>query len=134
VSTKIFVNLPVQDLQKSMHFFEELGFRHNPQFTDETATSIVINEHIYVMLLVRSRFSEFTAKQLCDTSTHTEAIIALSAESREEVDTLVDKALATGALPSNEPTDHGFMYGRSFQDLDGHLWEVFWMDPDAASH
>ncbi|HEV7825452.1 MAG TPA: VOC family protein [Mycobacteriales bacterium] len=133
MSTKIFVNLPVSDLAKSVDFFTRLGFEFNAQFTDEHATCMVISEDIFVMLLVEARFKDFTSKRICDTTTHTEAILALSAESRPGVDDLVDKALAAGAQPSNEPVDHGFMYGRSFQDLDGHLWEVVWMDPSAIA-
>jgi predicted lactoylglutathione lyase len=133
MSTKIFVNLPVSDLTKSVDFFTRLGFEFNARFTDEHATCMVISEDIFVMLLVEARFKDFTSKRICDTTTHTEAILALSAESRPGVDDLVDKALAAGAQPSNEPVDHGFMYGRSFQDLDGHLWEVVWMDPSAIA-
>jgi uncharacterized protein len=129
VSTKIFVNLPVKDLQKSVHFFTELGYGFNAQFTDEHVTSMVISEDIIVMLLDEGRFGDFITKQICDTATHTEAILCLSAESRDDVDSMVDKALAAGAQPAGEPTDQGFMYGRSFQDLDGHLWEFVWMDP-----
>jgi predicted lactoylglutathione lyase len=132
MSTQIFVNLPVKDLQKSIHFFTELGYDFNAQFTDENATCMVISENIFVMLLVEARFKDFTTKQIADTSTHIEAILALSAESREQVDDLADKALAAGAQPANEPMDtDGFMYSRSFLDLDGHMWEVLWMDPSA---
>jgi predicted lactoylglutathione lyase len=131
VTTKIFVNLPVTDLQKSIHFFTELGYSFNPRFTDETATCMVVGDESFVMLLVKDRFQDFNPKQLADTATHAAAIIGLSADSRDDVDTLVEKALAAGAQPSKEPTDYGTMYGRSFQDLDGHLWEVFWMDPAA---
>jgi hypothetical protein len=132
MSTKIFVNLPVKDLQKSIDFFTELGYTFNPQFTDETATCMVISENIFVMLLVEARFTDFIPTQICDAATHNEAILGLSAESRDEVDALVDKALAAGAQPTNEPMDHGVMYGRSFRDLDGHLWEIIWMDPSAT--
>ncbi len=128
---KIFVNLPVKDLNKSKGFFARLGFTFNPQFTDETATCMIVSEEAFVMLLVESRFKDFTKKELCDPATHTEAILAVSAESPEQVDELVYKALAAGGQPANEPMDHGFMYGSSFQDLDGHLWEVIWMDPGA---
>ncbi|HEY0484711.1 MAG TPA: VOC family protein [Mycobacteriales bacterium] len=129
MSTKIFVNLPVADLRKSVDFFTRTGFTFNAQFTDEHATSMVVGDDIVVMLLDRDRFADFTDKQICETSTHTEAIIALSAESRDGVDELVERALAAGARPSQEPMDQGFMYGRSFEDPDGHLWEVVWMDP-----
>jgi predicted lactoylglutathione lyase len=132
MSTKVFVNLPVKDLQKSIDFFTGLGFECNPQFTDENATCMIIGDDSFVMLLVEGFFKTFTTKDLADATTHTEAIIALPAESREGVDELVDKALAAGGQASNEPMDQGGMYGRSFQDLDGHLWEVMYMDPSAA--
>jgi predicted lactoylglutathione lyase len=132
MSTKIFVNLPVTDLQKSVQFFTELGYEFNAQFTDESATCMVVSEDIFVMLLVESRFKDFTSRQICDTSTHIEAIVALSAESREQVDGIADKALAAGAQPANEPMDLGSMYSRSFLDLDGHMWEFMWMDPNAV--
>jgi hypothetical protein len=130
--TMIFVNLPVKDLDKSKQFFTELGFSINQQFTDEKASSIVISDTIYLMLLVEPFFKTFTKKDVADSSTTTEAIIALSADSREAVDALVDKAIAAGAGPSNEPMDDGFMYARSFADPDGHLFEVMWMDPAAV--
>jgi len=128
-SRKIFVNLAVKDLGRSVEFFTKLGFAFDPRFTDENATCMIISEEAFVMLLVESRFTDFTTKQLCDAATHTEAILALSAESREEVDRLVNAALASGGAPANDPMEHGFMYGWSFQDPDGHLWEVIWMDP-----
>jgi predicted lactoylglutathione lyase len=129
MSTKIFVNLPVKDLTKSIHFFTELGYSVNPQFTDENAGCVVINEHIYTMLLTEPFFKNFTKKTIVDATTSTEAIVALSTDSREEVDGLVDKALAAGGQVATEPTDMGFMYSRSFSDLDGHIWEVLYMDP-----
>jgi predicted lactoylglutathione lyase len=127
----MFVNLPVQDLKRSVEFFTKLGFTFEPRFTDENATCMIVGEDAYVMLLVEPFFQSFTKKELADATTHTEAILALSAESREEVDTLAEKALASGGAPASEPTDMGFMYSRSFQDPDGHVWEVFWMDPVA---
>jgi uncharacterized protein len=130
-SRKIFVNLAVKDLSRSVEFFTQLGFSFDPRFTDEEATCMIVSDEAFVMLLVESRFKDFTKKELCDPATHTEAILALSAESREQVDELVHKALGAGGQPANEPMDHGFMYGSSFQDLDGHLWEVIWMDPSA---
>jgi predicted lactoylglutathione lyase len=130
VSTKIFVNLPVKDLTRSIGFFTALGYSVNPQFTDENAGCVVINEHIYTMLLTESFFKNFTKKTIVDATTSTEAILALSAESREEVDTLVERALGAGGQVANEPSDMGFMYSRSFSDLDGHLWEVVYMDPN----
>ncbi len=128
-SRKIFVNLAVKDLGRSVDFFTQLGFSFDPRFTDEQATCMIISDEAFVMLLVESRFKDFTKKEVSDSTTHTEAILALSAESREQVDELADKALAVGGQPANDPMDHGFMYGRSFQDPDGHLWEVLWMDP-----
>ena len=125
----IFVNLAVADLQRSVDFFTKLGFSFNPQFTDENATAMIVNNQASVMLLQRDFFKTFTKKSIADANAQTEAIIALSAESREEVDQLVEKALAVGGKPSNDAQDLGFMYQHSFQDPDGHLWEVAWMDP-----
>lgn len=129
MSTKIFVNLPVKDLERSRAFFSALGYSFNEQFTDENATCLVISDDIFAMLLVEPFFKTFTTKEVADTSSSAEAIIALSADSRAAVDELADRALAAGGKPSMEPSDMGFMYGRSFQDPDGHLWEVIWMDP-----
>lgn len=127
---KIFVNLPIRDLKKSVEFFSKLGFKFNPQFTDETATSMIISDDIYVMLLTHDKFRRFLPnKEIADATKTTEALIALSFDSREEVDKLVDAAIAAGAKQFREPADHGFMYERSFEDLDGHVWEPFWMDP-----
>jgi uncharacterized protein len=127
----IFPNLAVKDLDRAVAFFTELGFSFDPRFTDETATAMIVNEHASVMLLTRDRFKDFTKKELVDSARQAEAIIALSAESREDVDAFADKALAAGGSPANEPMDLGFMYGRSFDDPDGHQWEIFWMDPAA---
>lgn len=132
MSTKIFVNLPVKDLGKSTDFFTELGFSFNPQFSDENAGCMVVSDDIYVMLLVEPFFQSFTKKEVVDSTKSTEAITCLGVDSRERVDEMADKALAAGGQPSNDPMDEGFMYGRSFQDLDGHLWEVMYMDPAAA--
>lgn len=132
-SRKVFVNLGVADLDRSVDFFTKLGFEFDPQFTDENATCMVINDDAFVMLLRREFFTTFTKKDVADATTQTEAILALSAESREDVDGLVRSALAAGGTPSNDPVDQGFMYGSSFQDLDGHLWEVIWMDPGAVA-
>ena len=131
MSRMLFVNLPVQDLTKSMEFFTSLGFEFNQQFSDDRATCMVVNDQACVMLLVRPFFSTFTTRSVTDPSDSTGVIMAVSAQSREEVDALVDRALALGGTPSNEPSDDGFMYGRSFFDLDGHAWEVMWMDPAA---
>ena len=129
MATKIFVNIPVKDLNRSIEFFSKLGYKFNKQFTDETATSMIISEDIYFMLLTEAKFKMFTKKEISDASKTTEAIFALSADSKEEVDELVNKAIAAGATTPNDKQDHGFMYGWGFEDLDGHLWEVFWMDP-----
>jgi predicted lactoylglutathione lyase len=132
MSTKIFVNLPVKDLGKSIEFFTQLGFSFNPQFTDENASCLVISDDIYVMLLVEPFFQSFTKRDIVDSTKNTEAILALGVDSRQRVDELVDRALASGGLPGHYTSDQGFMYGRSFQDLDGHLWEVLYMDPTAV--
>jgi len=127
---KIFVNLPIRDLKKSVEFFGKLGFKFNPQFTDDTATSMIVSDDIYVMLLTHEKFRSYLAnKEIADATKTTETLIALSFDSREEVDKLVDAALAAGGKKFREPADHGFMYERSFEDLDGHVWEPFWMDP-----
>ena len=131
MSTKIFVNLPVKDLNRAIGFFTNLGFTFNQQFTDENATCMVITDDIYAMLLVEKFFQTFNqGKQICDATTHTQTLLALSCESREAVDTLVTTAIANGGSPAREAMDHGFMYGSSFQDPDGHTWEPLWMDPD----
>lgn len=129
MSTKIFVNLPVKDLKRSMSFFKELGFQFNQQFTDETAACMVIADDIYAMLLTHAKFKTFTKKEIADTTRFAEELTALSFESKAKVDDLLETALKAGAVESGELQDHGFMYGRSFDDLDGHTWEIFWMDP-----
>ena len=127
--TMIFVNLPVKDLDRSVEFWTALGYSFNPQFTDENATCLIIDDgHIYAMLLVHDFFKTFTSRQIADPSTTVEALIALSADSREAVDTLADAALANGGARAGDPQDFGYMYGRSFLDPDGHHWEVNWMD------
>ena len=128
---KIFVNLSVKDLNKSIAFFTKLGFNFNPQFTDENATCMIVGEDIFIMLLVEKFFKTFTKKEVCDTSKNTEAIVALSVESREKVDQMMDKAIGAGGREPREKQDHGWMYGRSFEDVDGHLWEVFFMEESA---
>ena len=130
---KMFVNLPVRDLKRSMEFFSRLGFEFNPQFTDDKAACMVLSEEGYVMLLGEPFFRTFTKRELCDTSRQTEALLALSCASRAEVDELVKKAIAAGGKHAMDPQDHGFMYGWSFYDLDGHHWEVLWMDPKAIA-
>jgi uncharacterized protein len=131
MATKIFVNLPVKDLEKSVKFFTELGFRFDPQFTDKTATCMIVAEDIFVMLLTEDKFKTFTPKEICDAKKSTEVLLCLSSESREEVDEMVCKAVAAGGTTYNDPQDHGFMYGHGFQDLDGHIWELIFMEPNA---
>jgi predicted lactoylglutathione lyase len=129
---KLFVNLAVRDLERSMQFFSTLGFGFNPKFTDDNAACMVVSEEAFVMLLTEPFFKTFTRRAVCDTTRQTEGLFALSCESREEVDQLVKRAVAAGGSHALEPQDHGFMYGWSFYDPDGHHWEVFWMDPRAA--
>ena len=131
MATKIFVNLPVKDLDKTKAFFAALGYTFNPQFTNENAASMVISEDIYAMLLVEKFFKTFIKKRIVNAHKSTEVLIALSADSRAAVDDLVNKALAAGGSEPRAAQDHGFMYTRAFEDLDGHIWEIFWMDPSA---
>ena len=128
MATKAFLNLPVKDLTKSMTFFSGLGFTFNPQFTDEKAACMVINEHIFAMLLTEPHFQSFTKKPISDAKTTTEVLIALDTASKEEVIQNIAKATALGATIYNDPQDYGWMYGHSFADLDGHQWEFFFMD------
>ncbi|MBD2309102.1 VOC family protein [Chroococcidiopsis sp. FACHB-1243] len=132
MSTQIFVNLPVKNLKQSIQFFTQLGFQFNPQFTDETATCMIVSENIFVMLLTHEKFKSFTPKEICDATKSTEVLVCLSAQSREAVDEMVRKAIAAGGTTYNEPQDHGFMYAHGFQDLDGHIWEIVYMEPSAA--
>ena len=125
---KLFVNIPVSDVQRSIVFFEQLGFAFNPQFTDATATCMLVGTDAYFMLMVKDRFAGFSKKPTGDSLKETNALFALTLDSREEVDTLFMKALAAGATKAADPQDHGFMYVQSFYDLDGHHWELFWMD------
>jgi uncharacterized protein len=131
MSTKIFVNLPVKDLDRTVAFFTALGFRFNPQFTNEKATCMIISEEAFVMLLVEPFFKGFTPRPIADATKTTEVLLCLSADSRDEVDQMVAKALAAGGKTPNPPQDHGFMYQHGFEDLDGHLWEVAYMDMTA---
>jgi len=133
MGTKIFVNLPVKHLGKSVGFFTKLGFEFNPQFTDETATCMIVAEDIFVMLLTEEKFKLFTPKKICDATQSTEVLVCLSRESREKVDEMVRNAVAAGGTTYNEPHDHGFMYGHGFQDLDGHIWELVHLDPAATT-
>ena len=134
MTTKIFVNLPVKNLNKTIEFFTKLGFKFNPQFTDENATCMIVGEDIFVMLLVEKFFKTFTKKEICDTSKNTEVIVALSVEGREKVDQMINKAIEAGGRESREPQDHGWMYGRSFEDINGHLWEIIYMDENALKN
>nr|WP_205413158.1 MULTISPECIES: VOC family protein [Amycolatopsis] len=128
----IFVNLPVSDLDRAKKFWTDLGYEFNPQFTDENAACLVFSDAIYVMLLRNEFFGTFTDKQIIDTAKSTEVLLALSAESREAVDALVDKAVAAGGRETRDPMDYGQMYQRVFEDPDGHNWEIMWMDPAAV--
>lgn len=130
MATRIFVNLPVKDLGRSMEFFSKLGFGFEEQYTDARGTCMVIGEDIYVMLLLEEFFRMFTRKQVLDASKGTEVILALSADSRDAVDELVRKATDAGGAIYKNKQDHGFMYGWGFEDLDGHLWEVVYMEPE----
>lgn len=128
---KIFINLPVSDLAASMKFYSAIGFVNNPQFTDETAACMVLSDTIYVMLLTHNKFSEFTPLPISDATRATEVLIALSCDSQGEVHAHLAKALGAGGKEFIEPRDYGFMFSRSYHDLDGHIWEIFWMDPSA---
>jgi predicted lactoylglutathione lyase len=128
MATKIFINLPVKDLNKSISFFSQLGFNFNPQFTDEKAGCMVISESIFVMLLIEDYFQTFTKKQISDAKTTTEVLITLDTDSKEELKQLVQKAVELGGITYNEPQDHGWMYQHGFADLDGHQWELAYMD------
>jgi predicted lactoylglutathione lyase len=131
---EIYINLPVKSLNQSITFFTKLGFTFEPKFTDENATCMIVGENIFVMLLVERFFKTFTTKPLSDAKASTEVIMALSYESREKVDELVAEAVKAGGKTPNQPNDLGFMYQHGFEDLDGHLWEVFYMDESAMPH
>ncbi len=132
MSTQIFVNLPVKDLDRSKAFFTQLGYTFNAQFTDENAASMIVSESIYVMLLTREFFQTFIPTEICDATKSTEVLVCLSVESRAKVDEMVAKAIAAGGTTYKDPQDHGFMYGHGFQDLDGHIWEMMFMEPSAV--
>jgi len=132
MATKIFVNLPVKDLPKSKEFFGKLGFSFNPQFTDDKAACLVISDNIFAMLLTEPFFKTFTKKDIADASKSTEAIIALDAQSKQQVDEMVKKAIEAGGSIYRDAEDHGWMYGKSFADLDGHQWEILYMDETAT--
>jgi predicted lactoylglutathione lyase len=131
MASKIFINLAVKDLKKSIDFFTTLGFSFNPQFTDEQATCMIIGENIFAMLVTEQRFKDFTKKEICNANKNTEVLLAMDAESKEKVDEMVKNAVDAGGLIYMEPQDHGWMYGHSFADLDGHQWEIFYMDESA---
>ena len=133
MATQIFVNLPVKDLDKSVEFFTKLGYSFNPQFTNEDATMMIVEENISVMLLVEKFFRTFTSKETSDATKSTEVIVSLSADSREKVDEMVNKAIDAGAATPIKPLDMEGMYGRSFEDLDGHHWEYMYMDLSAMN-
>jgi len=128
MAKQIFINLPVKDLKKSMVFFEKLGFSFNMQFTDDSAACLMIGENIYAMLLLEKFFKTFTNKEIADAKKLTEVLIAIDVESRKEVDEMIRKAVDAGGVTYRNPQDHGWMYGHSFADLDGHQWEVLYMD------
>ncbi len=129
---QIFVNLPVKDLTRSKAFFTALGLSFNPRFTNEQGACLEIGETFFAMLLVEPFFQGFTKKPICDAHQSTEMLLALSMDSRADVETMMQKAVAAGASTPNPPVDHGFMFQHGFADLDGHQWEVFWMDMAAA--
>jgi len=129
---QIYINLPVKDLARSRDFFASLGFTFNPQFSNDSGACMVIGENIFAMLLTESFFQGFTTKRIADARETTEVLICISCESRAEVDALVQKALAAGGRAPNPVQDHGFMYGHGFEDLDGHVWELSYMDMRAA--
>ncbi len=131
MATKIFVNLPVKDLDKSAAFFTKLGFSFNPQFTDDKATCMIIGENIFAMLLVEPFFKTFTKKEIANAHKSTEVLLAIDAGSRIEVKDMVSKAIAAGGSSYMDPQDHGWMYQHSFADLDGHQWEILFMDESA---
>ena len=129
---QIYVNLAVDDLPRSKAFFEQLGYRFNPQFSNDQGACMVLGENLHAMLLVKAFFKTFTGKPLADPKQATEVLVCVSCESRSEVDALVVKALAAGGTAPRAPQDHGAMYGHGFEDLDGHIWELVFMDPAAA--
>ena len=132
MKTKIFVNLPVKDLRKSIAFYEALGYKVNPQFTDDTAACIVISDEIYVMLLTHAKFREFTPLEIVDATKQTQVLIALDAPSKEKVNEAIGIALDNGGTEPRPTQDYGFMYSRALADPDGHIWEMFWMEPSAV--
>jgi uncharacterized protein len=132
MATQIYVNLPVKSLNRSVEFFSKLGFKFDPQFTDENATCMIIGENIFVMLLLESFFKTFTSKPISDAAKSTEVLVCISAGTRAAVDEMVNQARAAGGAVPRSPQDHGFMYQHGFEDLDGHIWEVIYMQPATA--
>ncbi len=130
MAKNLFVNLPVKDVAKAKEFVTKLGFSVNPDFSDETGICVVMGENIYTMLLHTEKFKGFTKKEIPDTSKDSEVIVTFGLESKEEVDQILEKAILAGGKDSRKE-DYGWMYGRAFEDLDGHIWEAFWMDPNA---
>jgi uncharacterized protein len=128
MATKIFINLPVKDLNRSISFFTELGFSFNQQFTNEKGTCLIIGENINAMLLVEEFYATFTNKEICNAETTSEVLIAVSFETREKVDQIMEKAIQSGGTEYVETKDYGWMYQRTFLDIDGHHWEIFYMD------
>src|SRR3989338_1602916 len=130
MAKQMYLNLPVENLNASIDFFTKLGFEFNPQFTDENATCMIVSDDIYVMLLAKKFFKSFIKKEIADATKTTEALIGISVESREEVDAMVEAAIDFGGKEPREASDHGWMYNRAFEDLDGHIWEVIYMNED----
>ena len=133
VHKQIYVNLPVKDLQKSISFFKALGYTFDPQLSNEQGACMILGENLYTILLAELFFKTFTAKPISDATKHTEVLICVSCDSRAAIDNLVSKARAAGAAMPNEPQDHGFMYGHGFHDLDGHVWELIYQEPQATA-
>jgi len=131
MAKQIFINLPVKDISKSISFFKKLGFKFNPRFTDDKAACMIIGENIFAMLLLEKFFKTFTKKEIADAKKTTEVLIAIDTKSRKEVNEMIKKAVDAGGSIYNKPQDHGGMYGHSFADLDGHQWEVLYMDETA---
>ena len=132
MTRKIFVNLPVTDLQRSTAFYQAVGAALHPEFSNDTASCMVFSDEIYTMLLTHDKYREFTAKPIADTQATSAVLIALAADSRDEVDDIFGRALAAGGKEARPASDHGFMVDRAFEDPDGHVWEIFWMDMEAA--
>lgn len=133
MTQQIFVNLPVADLKAAIAFFTALGFSFNPQWSDDTATCMIVGDNIFVMLLTREKFQTFTPKPVADAKASSEVLLCLTRDSREAVDRMVAQAVAAGGSTYNQPQDHGFMYGHGFQDLDGHIWELVHLVPQAPA-